>query len=96
MKVMRKQIWAVRNHEDHVEVMMSHVLNFPARSPAPRPKTLEFLCGWGGRWRAETGERKELIVASQNRVRVPLSLWCSAKLSCVRHESPTTHTLTKQ
>lgn len=39
------------------------------------------------------GKRKEPIVVSQNRVKVPPSLWCSAKLNCVRHESPTTHTL---
>lgn len=37
-------------------------------------------------------KEKELIVANQSRVKVPLSLWCSAKLNCVRHGSPTAHT----
>ncbi len=40
-------------------------------------------------------KRKELIVVSRNRAKVPLLLWCSAKLNCVRHESPTKHTLTQ-
>lgn len=58
MKVMRKQIWAIRNQEDHAEVMMSHVLNFPACSPAPRPKTLDFLCDWGGTEGRDGGKKR--------------------------------------
>lgn len=55
---MRKQIWAVRNHEDHVEVVMSHVLNFPASSPAPPTQNTGVFVRLGREMEGRDGGKK--------------------------------------